>query len=120
MAKVILHPLGESLDKALDAAEARYGASPGRDEAETLAMACAANGRFEDAVDFQTQAIFEALKEGALTLQAGGGVGYDFSTLRPAGSAAAPCNPPRRTAPSVRIARRAHSPSRSSATIGLV
>ena len=29
--------------------------------------------------------IFEALKEGALTMQAGGGVGYDFSTLRPRG-----------------------------------
>jgi ribonucleoside-diphosphate reductase alpha chain len=27
--------------------------------------------------------IFDALKEGALTLQQGGGVGYDFSTLRP-------------------------------------
>ena len=33
--------------------------------------------------------IFEALKEGALTMQHGGGVGYDFSTLRPAGMAAA-------------------------------
>ena len=54
----------EQRQQALDAAEARYGASPGLDEAETLAMACAANGRFEDAVDFQTQAIFEALKEG--------------------------------------------------------
>lgn len=29
--------------------------------------------------------IFDALKEGALTLQQGGGVGYDFSTLRPEG-----------------------------------
>ena len=29
--------------------------------------------------------IFDGLKEGALTLQQGGGVGYDFSTLRPAG-----------------------------------
>lgn len=29
--------------------------------------------------------IFDSLKEGALTLQQGGGVGYDFSTLRPAG-----------------------------------
>lgn len=27
--------------------------------------------------------IFDAIKEGALTLQQGGGVGYDFSTLRP-------------------------------------
>ncbi|MFP5409710.1 MAG: adenosylcobalamin-dependent ribonucleoside-diphosphate reductase [Gammaproteobacteria bacterium] len=33
--------------------------------------------------------IFEALKEGALTMQQGGGVGYDFSTLRPAGADAA-------------------------------
>ena len=33
--------------------------------------------------------IFEALKEGALTMQHGGGVGYDFSTLRPAGTVAA-------------------------------
>jgi ribonucleoside-diphosphate reductase alpha chain len=33
--------------------------------------------------------IFDALKEGALTMQMGGGVGYDFSTLRPAGMAAA-------------------------------
>jgi len=32
--------------------------------------------------------IFESLKEGALTMRAGGGVGYDFSTLRPHGSAA--------------------------------
>lgn len=29
--------------------------------------------------------IFEALQEGALTLQEGGGVGYDFSVLRPRG-----------------------------------
>lgn len=32
------------------------------------------------------EAIFEALKEGALTMEAGGGVGYDFSTLRPRGT----------------------------------
>ena len=32
--------------------------------------------------------IFDNLKEGALTMQQGGGVGYDFSTLRPRGSLA--------------------------------
>lgn len=32
--------------------------------------------------------IFNSLREGALTMQAGGGVGYDFSTLRPSGSLA--------------------------------
>ena len=31
------------------------------------------------------EAIFKALKEGALTMQAGGGIGYDFSPLRPQG-----------------------------------
>ena len=30
--------------------------------------------------------IFESLREAALTMQQGGGIGYDFSTLRPAGS----------------------------------
>jgi len=45
---------------------------------------CFVMGRIEDSMD----GIFEALKEGALTMQQGGGVGYDFSTLRPAGSRA--------------------------------
>ncbi len=31
------------------------------------------------------KSIFNSLKEGALTLQQGGGIGYDFSTLRPNG-----------------------------------
>jgi ribonucleoside-diphosphate reductase alpha chain len=42
---------------------------------------CFVMGLLEDSV----AGIFDALKEGALTMQAGGGVGYDFSTLRPAG-----------------------------------
>jgi ribonucleoside-diphosphate reductase alpha chain len=34
------------------------------------------------------EGIFESLKEGAITMQQGGGVGYDFSGLRPHGSSA--------------------------------
>ncbi|MEN8175834.1 MAG: adenosylcobalamin-dependent ribonucleoside-diphosphate reductase [Pseudomonadota bacterium] len=45
---------------------------------------CFVMGIIEDSMD----GIFEALKEGALTMQQGGGVGYDFSTLRPSGFAA--------------------------------
>jgi len=45
---------------------------------------CFVMGPIEDGID----PIFAALREGALTMQAGGGVGYDFSTLRPAGSPA--------------------------------
>ncbi|HEY5604063.1 MAG TPA: adenosylcobalamin-dependent ribonucleoside-diphosphate reductase [Gammaproteobacteria bacterium] len=42
---------------------------------------CFVMGAIEDSID----GIFNALKEGALTMQHGGGVGYDFSTLRPEG-----------------------------------
>jgi ribonucleoside-diphosphate reductase alpha chain len=45
---------------------------------------CFVMGPVEDSV----AGIFDSLKEGALTLQQGGGVGYDFSTLRPRGAAA--------------------------------
>lgn len=45
---------------------------------------CFVMGTIEDSTD----GIFEALKEGALTMQQGGGVGYDFSTLRPRGARA--------------------------------
>jgi ribonucleoside-diphosphate reductase alpha chain len=45
---------------------------------------CFVMGTIGDSLD----AIFDALKEGALTMQQGGGVGYDFSTLRPSGTPA--------------------------------
>ena len=45
---------------------------------------CFVMGSIEDSME----GIFTALKEGALTMQQGGGVGYDFSTLRPHGSRA--------------------------------
>jgi ribonucleoside-diphosphate reductase alpha chain len=45
---------------------------------------CFVMGTIEDSMD----GIFSALKEGALTMQQGGGVGYDFSTLRPEGAPA--------------------------------
>lgn len=45
---------------------------------------CFVMGNIEDSME----GIFTALKEGALTMQQGGGVGYDFSTLRPRGAPA--------------------------------
>ena len=45
---------------------------------------CFVMGPVEDSV----QGIFSSLREAMMTLQAGGGVGVDFSTLRPAGSLA--------------------------------
>lgn len=57
------------------------GAGTGR--RVTLAN-CFVMGVIEDSID----GIFRALQEGALTMQQGGGVGYDFSTLRPRGSQA--------------------------------
>jgi len=45
---------------------------------------CFVMGAIEDSI----AGIFEALKESALTLQQGGGIGLDFSTLRPQGMAA--------------------------------
>ncbi|MFP4251412.1 MAG: adenosylcobalamin-dependent ribonucleoside-diphosphate reductase [Guyparkeria sp.] len=61
----------------------RILAGAGTDRQVTL-FNCFVMGTIEDSLD----GIFEALKEGAITMQQGGGVGYDFSTLRPAGTAA--------------------------------
>src|ERR1700759_1432302 len=43
---------------------------------------CFVMGRIADSMD----GIFSAVREAALTLQQGGGIGYDFSTLRPKGA----------------------------------
>jgi ribonucleoside-diphosphate reductase alpha chain len=43
---------------------------------------CFVLGKIED----DLSAIFDAVKEAALTMQAGGGIGHDFSTLRPKGA----------------------------------
>ncbi len=43
---------------------------------------CFVMGRIEDDLG----AIFDGVKEAALTMQAGGGIGHDFSTLRPNGA----------------------------------
>lgn len=61
----------------------RIQASAGTQRQLTL-FNCFVMGRIGDSLD----GIFDALKEGALTMQQGGGVGYDFSTLRPRGSVA--------------------------------
>jgi ribonucleoside-diphosphate reductase alpha chain len=58
------------------------GAGTGR--AVTL-FNCFVMGTITDSMD----GIFSALREAALTLQQGGGIGYDFSTLRPRGAAVA-------------------------------
>ena len=42
---------------------------------------CFVMGTIEDSL----AGIFDSLKQGAITMQQGGGVGYDFSTLRPCG-----------------------------------
>jgi ribonucleoside-diphosphate reductase alpha chain len=56
------------------------GAGTGR--AVTL-FNCFVMGTIPDSLE----GIFQALKEAALTMQQGGGIGYDFSTIRPRGAA---------------------------------
>ncbi|NDY95755.1 tetratricopeptide repeat protein [Wenzhouxiangella limi] len=56
----------EGLEEALRWAEAVYQTAPTTDNSATLAMVFAALGQFDDAVDLQAQAMFEALKSGQL------------------------------------------------------
>jgi ribonucleoside-diphosphate reductase alpha chain len=65
----------------LPAGRIQSGAGTGRD---VTLFNCFVMGRIDDSMD----GIFNALKEGAITMQQGGGVGYDFSTLRPRGTPA--------------------------------
>ncbi len=59
----------------------RILAGAGTDRAVTL-FNCFVMGTIQDDMG----SIFEHLKQAALTLQQGGGIGYDFSTLRPSGA----------------------------------
>ena len=65
----------------------RIFAGAGTDRDVTL-FNCFVMGTIEDTIP----SIFENIKEGALTMQWGGGIGYDFSTLRPKGSLAKSTN----------------------------
>ena len=62
--------------KFLPGGRIQAGAGTGR---RVTLFNCFVMGTIDDSMD----GIFEGLKEGALTMQQGGGVGYDFSTLRP-------------------------------------
>ena len=57
------------------------GAGAGR---EVTLFNCFVMGPIDDSLD----GIFDALRQGAITMQQGGGIGYDFSTLRPRGAPA--------------------------------
>ncbi|WP_112312336.1 adenosylcobalamin-dependent ribonucleoside-diphosphate reductase [Pseudogemmobacter bohemicus] len=59
----------------------RILAGAGTDRSVTL-FNCFVMGTIPDSM----AGIFQALKEAALTLQQGGGIGYDFSTIRPKGA----------------------------------
>lgn len=61
----------------------RIHAGAGTDKPITL-FNCFVMGRIPDSLE----GIFNALYQGAATMQQGGGVGYDFSTIRPRGTSA--------------------------------
>jgi ribonucleoside-diphosphate reductase alpha chain len=62
----------------------RIVAGAGTDRTVTL-FNCFVMGTIPDTME----GIFQNLKEAALTMQQGGGIGYDFSTIRPKGAAVA-------------------------------
>ncbi|MFV0292008.1 MAG: adenosylcobalamin-dependent ribonucleoside-diphosphate reductase [Paracoccus sp. (in: a-proteobacteria)] len=66
--------------KFLPAGRILAGAGPGR---SVTLFNCFVMGTVPDSM----AGIFDMLKEAALTMQQGGGIGYDFSTIRPRGAA---------------------------------
>ncbi len=54
----------ERREKSLALAEELYQIQPDRHTATTYAMALAANGQFQDAMDLQAQAMFEVIRDG--------------------------------------------------------
>ncbi len=68
--------------KFLPAGRILAGAGTGRN---VTLFNCFVMGTIDDSMD----GIFSALREAALTLQQGGGIGYDFSSLRPRGASVA-------------------------------
>ena len=67
--------------KFLPGGRIQAGAGTGR---SVTLFNCFVMGTIEDSME----GIFRTLHEGAITMQQGGGVGYDFSTLRPRGTQA--------------------------------
>lgn len=65
--------------KFLPAGRITAGAGSGRD---VTLFNCFVMGTVSDSLD----GIMDALKDAALTMQQGGGIGYDFSTIRPKGT----------------------------------
>ncbi|WP_340110573.1 adenosylcobalamin-dependent ribonucleoside-diphosphate reductase [Pikeienuella sp. HZG-20] len=74
-------PFYEALEgfRFLPAGRILAGAGAAR---EVTLFNCFVMGAIPDTME----GIFEALKEAALTMQQGGGIGYDFSTIRPKGA----------------------------------
>ena len=60
----------------------RIIANAGTSRAYTTMLNCYVMGTIEDSIE----GIFQTVKEAALTQKQGGGVGFDFSTIRPRGS----------------------------------
>lgn len=81
MAPIMAGEFYEALEDFRFLTAGRITAGAGTGRMVTL-FNCYVMGTIPDSLD----GIFEMLKEAALTMQQGGGIGYDFSTLRPKGA----------------------------------